>query len=263
MSDGVGRSLEGPKFGPMLGAPLALSDPALRALFTGYLLVIGVGLLMSFAQILFTHGMADGEFGLSVDDIVYSYYGNRDGSRIEAKLQGSMKLMASEHARAEIIKWVREGSPREGWDGHVRDVVAANCTRCHGTVPGLVDYRSYEGIKSVSQIDEGATVPTLARVSHIHLFGIAFIFFFVCLIFTLASGISDWLRIAAVAMPYVFLTVDVFSWWATKWVPAAAYLTMVGGAGYALSSAFMISTSLYQLWWPGFRRSAERAGEHP
>ncbi len=237
------------------GAPLSQADPALRALFTGYLVVIGLGLLMSFAQILLTHGMADGRFGLSLDDIVYSYYGNREGSRIEAKLQGSMKLMASEEDRAAIIKWVRMGAPLEGWQSQIREVVASNCTRCHGTVPGLVEYRTYEGIKSVSQIDEGATVPTLARVSHIHLFGIAFIFFFVCLIFVHATGVPNSLRVAAVAAPYVFICVDVFSWWATKWVPAAAYLTLLGGFGYAVSSGFMISTSLYQLWWPSFGRS--------
>jgi hypothetical protein len=237
------------------GAPLAQADPALRALFTGYLLVIGIGLLMSFAQILFTHGMADGKFGLSVDDIVYSYYGNRDGSRIEAKLQGSMKLMASEQDRAAIIKWVRQGAPRDEWDSRIREVVATNCTRCHGTVPGLVEYRTYEGIKSVSQIDEGATVPTLARVSHIHLFGIAFIFFFVCMIFAHATGIPDWLRVTAVSSPYLFLCIDVFSWWATKWVPAAAYIEIFAGFGYAVASGFMIFTSLYQLWWPSFRRS--------
>lgn len=68
------------------GPPLSQIDPALRALFTGYLIVIGIGLLMSFVQILLTHGMADGRFGLSVTDIVYSYYGNREGSRLEAKL---------------------------------------------------------------------------------------------------------------------------------------------------------------------------------
>ncbi len=239
------------------GAPLARADPALRALFTGYLLVIAVGLLMSFAQILLTHGMADGKFGLSVDDIVYSYYGNREGSRIEAKLQGSMKLMASEQDRAVIIRWVRMGSPRDVWESQVREVVSANCTRCHGTLPGLVEYRSYEGIKSVSQIDEGATVPTLARVSHIHLFGIAFIFFFVCLIFAQATGIPNWLRVTAIASPYLFLCIDVFSWWATKWVPSAAYLTLLAGFGYAAASGFMISTSLYQLCWPSFVRSQD------
>ena len=242
--------------GPRWGAALSQTDLGVRALFTGYLVVISIGLLMSFAQILFTHGLADGRFGLSVTDIVYSYYGNREGSRLEAKLQGSMKLMASEHDRAEIIKWVRDGSPRDEWDSHIRNVVAANCIRCHGVMAGIPDYTNYEGIKSVAQIDEGATIPTLARVSHIHLFGIAFIFFFVCLIFNFATGIPTWLRVTAVSMPYVFITIDVFSWWATKWVPAAAYLTILGGFGYAVSAGFMILTSLYQMWWPTVSRRA-------
>ena len=240
---------------PRWGAPLAESDLAVRALFTGYLVVIGLGLMMSFAQILFTHGMADGKFGLSVTDIVYSYYGNREGSRLEAKLQGSMKLMASEEDRATLVRWVRAGSPRDEWDTHIQQVVTQNCVRCHGVIPGIPDYTTYEGMQPVVQIDEGATVPTLARVSHIHLFGIAFIFFFVCLIFNFATGLPAWLRVTAIAMPYVFITIDIFSWWATKWVPAAAWLTMIGGFGYAISSGFMILTSLYQMWLMPRRRT--------
>ena len=58
-----------------------------RLLYTGYLLVIGVGLLMAGAQILLTHGMADGKFGISLDDIVYSYYGNRSNSKLETKFE--------------------------------------------------------------------------------------------------------------------------------------------------------------------------------
>ena len=223
---------------------LSRLDPAHRALFTGYLLIIGLGLLMSFGQILL-------KLGLSVNDIVFSYYGNREGSRLESKLQGSMKLMADEQTRASIVAWVRRGSPREEWDASVGKLVADNCTRCHGVIPGIPDYRSYEGIKEVAQIDEGATVPTLARVSHIHLFGIAFIFFFVCGIFSFAQGVPPLLRVTVIAFPYLFLGIDVFSWWATKWVPSAAYLTMIAGAGYALSSGFMILTSLWQMWGPG------------
>lgn len=234
-------------------APLPRTDSGTRALFTGYLLVTGIGLMMSFAQILFTHGMADGRFGLSVTDIVYSYYGNREGSRLEAKLQGSMKLMASEEDRATIVKWVRAGSPRDEWDTNIQSVVAANCMRCHGVVPGIPDYTTYEGILPVAAIDEGATVPTLARVSHIHLFGIAFIFFFVCLIFNFAIRIPPMLKVAAIGMPYAFIAIDVFSWWATKWIPSAAYLTLIAGFGYAISAAFMILTSIYQMWWPGLK----------
>jgi hypothetical protein len=237
------------------GAPLSRIDLPLRTLFTGYLIVIGLGLMMSFAQILFTHGMADGELGLSVDDIVYSYYGNREGSRLETKLQGSMKLMANEQDRATLIKWVRQGSPEDQWESLIQPVLTKNCVRCHGVVPGIPDYTTYAGISVVVAIDQGATVPALARVSHIHLFGIAFIFFFVCLIFSMATGIAPWLKALAIALPYMFLVMDVFSWWATKWVPSFAWLTILGGMGYSLASAYMILTSLYQMWWPGRRQA--------
>ncbi len=58
---------------------LSSQGTALKSLFTGYLVVVAVGYLMAIVQIQFTHGMADGELGLSTDDIVYSYYGKRSG----------------------------------------------------------------------------------------------------------------------------------------------------------------------------------------
>ena len=62
-----------------------------KALFSGYLLVVGVGLFMAGLQIMLTHGMADGKIGLSKNDIVYSYYGDPSGSKLASKLNGSMK----------------------------------------------------------------------------------------------------------------------------------------------------------------------------
>jgi hypothetical protein len=240
---------------PDWSQPLRNIHPALKALFTGYLVTIGVGLTVAFAQILLTHGMADGKFGLSVDDIVYSYYGNREGSLLEAKLQGSMKLMADERERAALIKWARQGSPADQWESTVLPIVSDKCLRCHGAIPGIPDYRTLEGMKAVTKIDEGATIPTLARVSHIHLFGIAFIFFFICMIFTLATGIPTWLKVTAIALPYAFLVIDIFTWWATKYFPVFAYLEMIAGFGYSSASAFMILTSLYQMWVPRFKPS--------
>ena len=85
--------------------------------------------------------MADGKFGLSVDDIVYSYYGNRGNSKLEAKLNGSMKAMASYKDRAAIIKWVQSGSPENVWDSKIQEIVNQNCVKCHGTVPGLASFK--------------------------------------------------------------------------------------------------------------------------
>jgi hypothetical protein len=43
---------------------------SIKMRFTGYLLTIGFGLLMAGAQIMLTHGMADGKPGLTVDDML-------------------------------------------------------------------------------------------------------------------------------------------------------------------------------------------------
>jgi len=219
-----------------------------KALFTGYILVVGMGLMVAGAQILLTHGMADGKFGLSVDDIVYSYYGNRGDSRLEAKLNGSMKDKASIEDRTSIIRWVHEGAASAEWDSGINQVFQTNCVSCHGVIPGLPDFNTLAGVQALAVIDTGASIDSLTRVSHIHLFGISFIFFFVGWIFTYATGISSRSKAILIAIPFAFLFLDIAAWWLTKWVPAFAWATIVGGIGYSLASSFMLLCSLYQMW---------------
>ena len=221
---------------------------SVKVLFTGYLLAIGLGLIMAGLQIMLTHGMADGKMGLSVDDIVYSYYGNRGNSKLEAKLNGSMKDKAPENIRAELIHWARDGAPEEAYHQKIQGLTEQYCSGCHGGVPGLPVFNSYDLMKDIAAIDMGASISSLTRVSHIHLFGIAFIFMFVGLIFSFAVGIPKWLKELAILMPFAFLIIDIISWWLTKWFPAAAWLTIIGGLGYSLASTFMWFTSLYQMW---------------
>lgn len=219
----------------------------LKALFVGYLLTIGLGLCMAGLQIMLTHGKADGKLGLSIDDIVYSYYGNRDGSRMEDKLNGSMKDMATPEARLDIIKWVRNGAPEAEWDTHFNEIFAQQCVMCHSTTPGIPDFTTYAEVKKMAEVNMGSSVQTLTRVSHIHLFGISFIFFFMGLIFSFAVGIPQWLKLLSILTPFAFLIVDVLSWWLTKWHPGFAWLTMIGGIGYSIASTFMWVTSMYQM----------------
>lgn len=219
-----------------------------KALFTGYILVVGLGLLVAGGQILLTHGMADGEFGLSVDDIVYSYYGNRGDSRLEAKLNGSMKDKASIEDRTSIVRWVHEGSAVEAWDADIRDIFQDNCVSCHGVIPGLPDFNQLDAVKALASIDTGVSVDSLTRVSHIHLFGISFIFFFVGWIFSYATGISSSKKAILIAIPFLFLFLDITAWWLTKWYPTFAWATIIGGIGYSLASSFMLLCALFQMW---------------
>jgi len=225
-----------------------------RVLFTGYLMAIGAGLMMAGLQILLTHGMADGKLGLSVDDIVYSYYGNRTGSKLESKLNGSMKDKAPPEERLEIIKWARNGASKEEWDARIGQIMQQRCAMCHANIPSLHDVSKYEVAAKLAEVDEGATVSQLTRVSHIHLFGIAFIFMFVGFIFSFAVGFSKWVKVVLIFTPFAFLVLDIASWWLTKMNPAFAWLTIIGGAAYTLASTIMILTSLWQMWimpWKG------------
>jgi hypothetical protein len=229
----------------------ALTLPTLslsvKTLFTGYLLVMGVGILMALAQILLTHGMADGELGVSVDDIVYSYHGNKDSSKLETKLNGSMKDKASDLERAKLIKWARDGAPKEEWD-KVKLIFQANCVACHSALPALPKFMEYEATAKVAEIDEGASVDSLTRVSHIHLFGIAFIFIFMGYIYSMTINISEKVKAIVIAIPFGFIIIDISSWWVTSMFPAFAWFTIIGGFGYMMAFAVMWFTSMYQMW---------------
>jgi len=220
---------------------------AVKTLFTGYLLVMGVGILMALAQILLTHGMADGKVGVSVDDIVYSYHGNRNSSKLEVKLNGSMKDKASEVDKTVLIKWAREGAKYENWKD-VKPIFEGNCVKCHSTISGLPKFTEYKDSAEVAKTDMGASVDSLTRVSHIHLFGIAFIFIFVGYIFSLAVGFNEKVKAFIIAVPFGFLIIDISSWWVTSVFPQFAWFTIIGGFGYMMAFAIMWFTSMYQMW---------------
>lgn len=232
------------------GSTLATLSLPIKALFTGYLLVIGLGLLMAGGQIMLTHGMADGKFGLSVEDIVYSYYGNREGSKLESKLNGSMKDKATPEENLVLIKWAREGASIEQWEATISPIVENKCAMCHAHIPGLPNVAKLEVMQEIAKVDQGASIDSLTRVSHIHLFGIAFIFFFIGLIFSFATGFKPWVKALLIITPFVFLMIDIAAWWLTKMSPNFAYFVIIGGFGYSLASTIMIFSSLYQMWKP-------------
>jgi len=224
-----------------------LSIP-LKSLFTGYIMLVGVGLMMAGVQVLLTHGMADGKFGISVDDIVYSYYGDKSGSKLESKLNGSMKINASEEERTTLIEWARDGAKKDVWEATVKPIVDKKCASCHSVIPSIPDVTKFEEIAKLAEVDEGASLSSLARVSHIHLFGISFIFFFIGFIFSFARGFNPWIQAAIIIFPFLFLIVDIASWWLTKIDPMFAWFVIIGGTGYSLAATIMLLTALYQMW---------------
>lgn len=228
---------------------LSLLPTKYKVLFTGFLLVIGVGFIMAGAQIMLTHGMADGKPGLSINDIIYSYYGNRTGSKLETMLKGQMKAMAPDDVRIELIQWTQDGAPAQQWTVKIEPLIKKYCAACHNGGSGLPDFTKLENLQKVAEVDQGASFTLLTRDSHIHLFGITFIFMFMGWIFAMAEYPSRWQNLL-IATPFAFLILDILSWWLTKFFPVFAWLTMIGGIGYSLASTVMLFTSLAQMWLP-------------
>ena len=70
---------------------------------------------------------------------------------------------------------------------------------------------SYEAVQKVAQVDTGTNIADLARVSHIHLFGISIIFLLTGAIFSL-SETPVWVRVSLVVIPYLAILMDIGSW---------------------------------------------------
>ena len=106
---------------------------------------------------------------------------------------------------------------------------------------------NYEEVKKLTQADTGASVQSLVRVSHIHLFGIAFILFFVGRIFILCE-MKPLIKRVMVLVPFFAILLDILSWYATKVIPGFSYVVVLAGALMGLSLGGQILVSLYQMW---------------
>jgi hypothetical protein len=113
----------------------------------------------------------------------------------------------------------------------------------------------------MAEQDTGTDVFTLVRVSHIHLFGLTFVFFIVGLIYSHAYVRPVWLKCGVIALPFVAIVLDVSSWYFTKLYHPFAGVVIFSGGVMGVCFAFMWVVSMYQLWFsPTPSAVAQRIG---
>lgn len=236
--------------------PLFNELPAsLKALYINILLVMGIGYLFAMIQIYEVHAGRDGKPFLSVQDIQIAYSGSKSDTRLEIALKGPMSSMLSVEERVAIVEWVRNGGNEDTYQTKVKPIVEARCLACHdGSNPHIPALTSFSEIKNLAQLDTGVSIGTLVRVSHIHLFGLTFIFALMGLIFSHSYMRSQTLKIVVICVPFVAIFLDIASWWLTKVSTGFAYVVMVGGGLMGLAFAFQWLVCFYQLCFP--RRTA-------
>ena len=223
---------------------------SMRTLFTGTLLVIGMGYMFGLIYVYAQDAGRDGKPGLSVDDIIISYSGSSEGTKLEAALQGPMSSMLPAGDAESIVSWIKSGGGKGDYEVTVQPIVAQNCLDCHdGSNPHLSNLDGFDNISIVVAQDTGASLHTLVRVSHIHLFGMTFIFFIMGFIFSHAFIRPVWLKSLVVFLPFICIAADVSSWYFTKLYTGFAWVVLIAGAVMGASFAFMWVTSMYQMWF--------------
>ncbi len=223
---------------------------SMRTLFTGALLVLGLGYIFAMLYIFAAHSAADGKPGLSVDDIKITYSGSKDVTPLEKALRGPMSGMLPQKDLATMLDWIRAGADKKTFNDGIETIVSDNCLACHdGSNPHLSNLDGFENISSVVAQDTGADLFTLVRVSHIHLFGLTFIFFIVGFIFSHAYLRPVWLKSAIIIAPFLGVISDVLGWYVTKVFTPFAWVVLIAGAVNGLSFAVMWVISMYQMWF--------------
>jgi hypothetical protein len=221
-----------------------------RVLYTGALLILGIGYLFALIYLFHTTAGRDGKPGLTYEDVVIVYSGSGKSSRLEAALRGPMSAMLPPEELSKLVGWAQKGADREAYDTDIKRIFEQRCMACHdGGNPHLSNLSSYEGVKKLTEQDTGTDVFTLVRVSHIHMFGMTFIFFLMGLIFGHAYVRPIWLKSTIMALPFLAIAMDVASWYLIKVYHPFALMTMGAGAIMGLSFAIMWVLSMYQIWF--------------
>ncbi len=221
-----------------------------KLLYTAFLLLMGVGYLMALVYLYTSFEGYDGEPGVSIEDIVYNYYGNRSGTRLEAAIRGPMAGYIQLDDRHVIVEWLKSGALENDYSTVIRPILEKTCLNCHTPASGLniPDLSSYEGIKKVAEVDTGESLHTLMKLSHIHLFGVGLVALGIGLVFRLAAT-ATWFKATLMVLPFAVIFVDILAWFLTKWDPFYAYTVVTAGGLLGLAWAGQMLISLYQLWF--------------
>jgi hypothetical protein len=223
---------------------------SMRVLFSGALLVLGLGYLFAAMYVFAAHSGADGKPGLSVEDIKVTYSGSAGTTELESALQGPMSGMLPQQDLVTILSWIHDGADKKVYASSIAPIIETNCLACHdGSNPHLANLDGFENIQAVIAKDTGTDLFTLVRVSHIHLFGLTFIFFLMGFIFSHAYVRPVWLKLVVIAAPFAGVSADVLGWYVTKVFTPFAWVVLAAGMVNALSFAVMWFVSMYQMWF--------------
>ncbi len=215
------------------------------------LVVLGLGYLTAIVNLYLTYSLTDGEAGLTPADLRRAFYGNRENTKLAAKINGGSmeQFLPAAGDKEKVLSWIQDGASRSGYEKTVHMILTGNCVRCHNPegLQRFAPLTNYEEVMVVTQIDRGEPVSLWARVAHTHLQSIGLIFFFLGTAFSFTSVPAKW-KVAIVTAPFAALIVDFGARFLAKFAPVTVYFMLASGTAIGLLFAAMIIVSLYEIW---------------
>jgi len=216
---------------------------------TAFLLVAGIGYLLGFTNIYLTYSPNDQKPGLSVADVRLAFYGSREGTKLEAAIQGPMRqYFASDADLEKVRQWVREGGKESGF-ATVQPVFAASCDSCHSTASqvGGVVTEDYAGLSPLLAQDNGMPISRLVQISHTHVLAALPLIFLLCFVFSF-SRFPQPVKGIVIVFSLLAIPADIGSWWLARLSPGMAPLVILGGVSLGIAFGALVLLSLYDLW---------------
>lgn len=215
------------------------------------LIVLGIGYLIALMNLHLTYHLTDGKEGLTPDDLKRAFYGDRNNTRLAAKIHGGSmeQFLPASGDKEKILSWIQDGADEEGYEEVVAPILMKNCLRCHNP-RGVSSFRpltSYEEVLKVTEVDRGEPVQLWARVAHTHIQSIGLIFLVFGSIFSFTS-LRESIRTVVIIVPFVALLLDFATRYLVKYNPELVFVMMATGAVVGLSFAVMILYPLYEMW---------------
>ncbi len=236
----------------------SLSTPA-RCLVAAFLLAVAAGMAAAHVNLHLQHAGRDGKPGLSYDDVVAAFHGNPDRTLLAAKIDGgSMERYVPRPVdQLALLEWAAAGAEEPAFEP-AKEVLDRQCVRCHhpagemASVPFAPSRRAgseHAMVTNVTGPDPGTSLPTLARSSHAHLFGMGTLFALTGLIVLGTDLRARWKALLAV-LPYVAMFMDIGCWWLARLAPEFALGVVGGGALMGLAVAAQVGRSVFELITP-------------
>ncbi len=159
--------------------------------------------------------------------------------------------------RKTLVEWARGGAPREGFDAP-RTVLDLRCVKCHS--PGgekeespFADSREggarFELVARYAEPDRGMSLAARATTTHTHLFSLTMLLGLLGFVFLLTNTRTP-VKIAAVAVPFLGMFLDIGSWWLAIPSPAWVWGVVAGGGLMAAGAAVLVLRPLWEMWGP-------------